>query len=155
MIVSILQVPDPRLLQPSLPVEREALGWVAPCVQDLIDTCIGSNALGLSAVQIGKHLRIIAVSPRECLGFSVMINPEIIKRGKELVTDKEGCMSISRGVPRFPVQRNRIITVKFWDRAGADHEIVLKGLGARLVQHEVDHLDGFLIRKLVPRLRTC
>lgn len=145
MIKVILQTPDERLFRPSTPVAPEAWDWVSPTFTDLVDTRFYSNALGLSAPQIGVHLRIIAVSPQACGGFTLMINPEIIQRGQELEIDKEGCMSIGRGVPRFPVRRHRIITVQFWDRDQKQHTMVLKGLGARLVQHEVDHLDGKLI----------
>ncbi len=144
MILPIIQSPDERLLTTSLPVDlsRSVLSGL---MTNLIDTRIHSKALGLSAVQVGIHLRVIAVAPKWCEGISIMVNPVIVARGREIINADERCMSIGNGVPRFPVNRHKIITVQFQDRDAKDRSLVLKGMGARLVQHEVDHLDGKLI----------
>jgi len=139
----IIQAPDPRLLQPSAPV-----GLFMPIsglVGDLISTRLEAGAAGLSAVQIGVHLRIVAVHPKEFFGFKILVNPEIVARSDEMVTTEEGCMSIGNGVPRFSVRRHKFVQVHFLDRKGEAHDFRAEGFAARLVQHEIDHLDGKLI----------
>lgn len=114
-------------------------------IGDLIDTRVAHKAAGLSAVQIGIHLRVVAFDPIRFFGFIVIMNPEIVERGKDLVLEPEGCMSIGMGVPRYNVRRHRVVTVKFLDRRGVERTAVAKGFAARLIQHEIDHMDGKLI----------
>ncbi len=139
----IIQAPDPRLLRPSLPVGL--FMPVSEIVGDLINTRLEAGAAGLSAVQIGVHLRIVATHPSQFFGYKILINPEIVARSDEMVTEDEGCMSIGRGVPRFPVTRHKFVQVHFLDRNGEAHDCRAESFAARLVQHEIDHLDGKLI----------
>lgn len=147
MIREIIQAPDDRLTQPSIPVQVEHLKEVlsGAIVRDLIDTRIHHAAAGLAAVQIGVALRVVATSPIEFLGFTLLVNPEIVDRGREVVTEDEGCVSIGVGKQFFKIARHRIVTVVFLDRLGAERIVTVKGFAARLAQHEIDHLDGKLI----------
>ena len=144
MIRKIIQMPDKRLLQPS-----EAVAEFSPdiktIISDLVDTRISGRGAALAGVQIGEHVRIIAVDPKIFYGYTVLVNPAIINRGKQIVISDEGCMSISMGTVRFKVKRNQVVTVKFMDRNGWENTVVAKGLPAYLVQHEIDHIDGKLI----------
>lgn len=99
------------------------------------------SGLGLAAPQVGHNLRIIAA--RLSTGIEVMFNPEITRRGRDLVTEDEGCLSIPGLV--YPVERNRVITVKWTDEASQVHERKFTAKDARILQHEIDHLDGKLI----------
>lgn len=78
----------------------------------------------------------------------IMINPEILELGKEKDTEEEGCLSLP-GM-RGEVERATSLKVKFIDDNGKSKSLLLYGLPARIVQHEVDHIDGILfIDKLV------
>lgn len=152
MIRPIVQSPANILLRPSRPVNvfGDVLGEL---FGDLIDTRIHHDrAYGLSAVQIGVPIRVVAVSPQIVAvspqivgGYSILVNPEIIDRGKALVTAQEGCLSIGHGVPRFQVERHKVVAVRFVTKTGATVEVVASDLAARVIQHEIDHLDGKLI----------
>ena len=149
MIRDIIQAPDAHLLKPSIPVRVAEDGDfpvdVYRVMKDLMDTRARGEGPGLAAVQIVEHINIVAVDPEIFYGFTVLVNPDITRRGKEVVTEFEGCMSIGRGQPRFLVRRHRVVTVKFLDHNGVERMTLAKGLPARLVQHELDHLQGKLI----------
>jgi peptide deformylase len=73
----------------------------------------------------------------------VLVNPVLRESSDELCTDDEGCLSL-QGVT-VPVERRLRVTVDAVDENGKDVSYELEGLGARVLQHEVDHLDGVLI----------
>jgi peptide deformylase len=72
-----------------------------------------------------------------------VVNPTIVERAKDTETDEEGCLSL-QGV-RVPVERATSLTLEGKDEHGADVRLELDPQGARVVQHELDHLDGVLI----------
>jgi peptide deformylase len=144
VIRDIVQVPAAMLRQPSKPV-FDIDQAMKRLLNDLLDTMRAHHALGLSAVQIGMPLRVIGVSPRSGCPWMVMVNPEIVSRSGAILAEDEGCMSIGMGKPRFRVKRSQTIKVGFLSRDGAEVETTLDGLAARVVQHEIDHLDGVLI----------
>ncbi len=151
MIRKIIQMPDNRLRQVSAPVvglpgeSFELAPEIKTAIADLLDTRISGRGAALAAPQIGEHVRIVVVDPKLFYGFLVLINPEIIQRGKQIVGSSEGCMSIGMGRINFTVKRNQVVTVKFLTRNGTEKTVVAKGLPAYLIQHEIDHLDGKLI----------
>lgn len=95
-------------------------------------------AVGLAANQLGLNVRIIVV---DYGGFKgCMINPEILKYRGGTCRAQEGCLSFGKKVTH-PI-RHKIIVVTFQDETGEHHTRKFRGLLARIVQHEVDHLDG-------------
>lgn len=144
MIREIIQAPDGRLLQKSEPVipARTVLGTL---IGDLIDTRRKYRAFGLSAVQIGVHLRVVAVDPRGFHGFRILINPEILELGGPIVEGNEGCMSIDHGRKVFRVKRHTMARIRFIDIRGETQHATTASFATRLIHHEVDHLDGKLI----------
>lgn len=114
---------------------------------DLLDTMRKRHAGGLAAIQIGEAVRVIAISPRVGFTFSVIVNPVILERSGHKTREDEGCLSIRNGheAARFRVLRHWKIRVSFADRAQQPHELDVVGFPARVIQHEVDHLDGILI----------
>jgi len=143
MIRPVVQVPDPILHQVSAPIDifdaemRKLSG-------DLLDTMRKHKGLGLAAVQIGAPVRMIAVNQRVC-PFAIMVNPVIAMKSGGIVPGEEGCLSINMGGRKFPKARHYEVVVDFTDRADQKHRIGLKGLSARVIQHEIDHLDGKLV----------
>lgn len=108
-------------------------------LDDMVETMIDANGVGLAAPQVGVLRRAIVVD----VGDSPLkiINPEIIEQDGE-ITDIEGCLSI----PGYSgtVKRPESIKVRFMDENGDIKVVEASGLTARIFCHEIDHLDGIL-----------
>jgi peptide deformylase len=114
---------------------------VQSLLKDMAETCIMSDGQGLAAPQIGVSERVIvAVLDERLVG---LVNPEITWRSGEIVRDEEGCLSLPNQY--VMVARDKAIGVKFLDVNGKPQELRLSDMNARVIQHEVDHLDGVLI----------
>ena len=146
----ILRMGDPRLLQVSEPVTLFGTLELQSLLQDMNDTMLAASGAGLAAPQIGVSLRVVifggAPSPRypdaEQVPYTVLINPQLQALGDEVAEDWEGCLSVPgmRGlVPRYLRLRYRGV-----DADGAAIDRSVEGFHARVVQHEVDHLNGVL-----------
>jgi peptide deformylase len=101
-----------------------------------------AQGVGLAATQVGVLRRLFVFEPDE-EGPRAIVNPEIVERNDETEPDDEGCLSL-QGV-RVPVERNTKLTLTGKDPHGEDLRFELEGYGARVAQHELDHLDGVLI----------
>jgi peptide deformylase len=101
-----------------------------------------ANGVGLAATQAGVLQRVLVMQPTEDDPFA-LVNPSVASRSDELDTDDEGCLSL-QGVT-VPVERSVTITIEGKDEQGNDVSMDFEGLAARVVQHELDHLDGVLI----------
>ena len=99
--------------------------------------------IGLAAIQVGYELRIFIMDcTRAQNNYQVFINPKIIKRSDETLTDFEGCLSAPG--KRCEVKRHLRITLNYKDKEGKEHTKTFYDLAARCIQHELDHLDGKL-----------
>ncbi len=151
MIREIVVYPDSRLKQVSAEV-KEFGDDLALLLDDMYETMISKNGIGLAAIQVGVPLRALIINlPDEegnqsKEGLIEAVNPVIVeKRGVTVYT--EGCLS----VPEYydEVERAEWIKVEFFDREGNRRTIETDGLLAVAFQHEIDHLDGRLfIEKL-------
>ena len=150
MIRDVLRMGDPRLLRKSLPVERFDTPELHELLQDMRDTMAHLNGAGLAAPQIGVGLRVVIfgvkANPRypgvEEVPDTVLINPVLTPVGDEQEEGWEGCLSVPgmRGlVPRYKALR-----YAGFDEKGKRFERTVADFHARVVQHEVDHLDGIL-----------
>jgi peptide deformylase len=138
---------DPRLRQKASKIRSvdESLRKLAAEMHETMDDAPG---VGLAGPQIGVMRRIIVVHvPGEYIGEgeadirTTLINPEIVKgHGREIAT--EGCLSIPGWIGDVP--RYDLVTVKAMDLNNRDIRIKVQGYYARVIQHEVDHLDGIL-----------
>ena len=151
-IRDILTVPDPALKQKSAPV-TEVDDALRALMTDMLETMYAAPGIGLAAPQIGELKRIIVLDiDREEVktGPLLMANPEVIEASDEDVSYEEGCLSVPglRGVvPRFVKLRYRGV-----DMDGNRIERTADGFHARVVQHEVDHLNGLLF---IDRMSTA
>ena len=102
-----------------------------------------ANGVGLAANQAGILRRVFVFRHGEEEEPVAAVNPRIAKSGDELETADEGCLSL-QGV-LIPVERPAIVVLEAQDITGAPVRLELEGLDARVVQHELDHLDGVLI----------
>ena len=152
MLRKIITYPNARLFLNSKKVENfdENLHIL---LDDMYETMIKNNGVGLAAIQVDEPLRVFLVNildeneEQKKENLLEFINPEITPLDDELITCTEGCLS----VPDFfeEVKRHNHILVKFQDRFGEPKELVAKGFLAVAIQHENDHLNGHLfIEKL-------
>jgi len=150
MIRPVLRMGDPRLLQRSEEVKIFGTPELQQLLADMRDTMAELNGAGLAAPQIGVGLRVVIfgvhANPRypdvDEVPDTVLINPVLEALGPELAEGWEGCLSVPgmRGlVPRYKRLRYRGV-----DESGKPFEREVSDFHARVVQHEVDHLDGVL-----------
>ena len=101
-----------------------------------------AQGVGLAATQVGVLRRIFVFEPDDD-GPRAIVNPVIVQRDDEKLTDDEGCLSL-QGV-KVPVERSTAIVLEGKDPNGEDVRYELDAYGSRIVQHELDHLDGVMI----------
>ena len=149
-IREVLKMGDPRLLAPAQPVAEFGTPELAGLLSDMQDTMLALHGAGLAAPQIGVGLRVVIFgfeeNPRypdeDGVPFTVLINPELTPLGDTQDEGWEGCLSVPgmRGlVPRY-----RDLRYTGFDAEGNPIDRTVKDFHARVVQHEVDHLDGIL-----------
>lgn len=153
MIREVLIIGDERLLQISKPVTKNEFNTEAleSLIVDMRDTMKAKGRVGIAAVQIGYHKRITLIeyentNPRYAeIGscpLTVIINPEVYAVGDSITEYNEGCLSVPdmRGM----VSRPQKIHYKFYNQFGELIEGESDGFFARVLQHELDHMDGIL-----------
>jgi peptide deformylase len=149
-IQTIIQLGDERLRQPSavVPMEEIPSQSIQTLIADLTDTLHSNiDGVGISAPQIGVNKRIFIIGP---LAFGddpqgetlVCINPVITKFSRRKSWGEEGCLSIRWKYGQ--VERSRQVTLEYYDEHGNFQSRGFGGFVARVVQHELDHLDGIL-----------
>lgn len=172
-IREILEVPDPRLKQVSVPVEKFD-DELRTLVEDMFETMYDAPGIGLAAIQVGVPLRVLVIDlqpddedaePEVCTAHGghrhthqptkkeprIFINPEILDPSEDHIVYQEGCLS----VPEIfaDVERPSTIRARWQDLDGAVHEEAMDGLMAICLQHEMDHLEGILFIDHLSRLK--
>ncbi|MDP3583602.1 MAG: peptide deformylase [Thiobacillus sp.] len=163
-IRDVLRMGDPRLLAPARPVGDFGSPELAQLIVDMHDTMRALNGAGLAAPQIGVGLQVVMfevnVDPRqlnprypdaESVPFTVLINPVLTPLSDEMETDWEGCLSVPGMRGRVP--RHVALRYQGHDAAGRPIDRSVSGFHARVVQHEVDHLNGILYPMRIRDLR--
>jgi peptide deformylase len=157
---SVLRMGHPLLQQVSTPVTRFGTRELQELADDLLDTMRALDGAGLAAPQIGVPLRVVLfevnANPRypqaEAVPRTLLVNPVLTPLADEMAEDWEGCLSVPglRGrVPRYLRLRYR-----GYDLRGQPIDRTVEGFHARVVQHEVDHLDGILYPMRLTDLRN-
>ncbi|TSC95937.1 MAG: peptide deformylase [Parcubacteria group bacterium Athens1014_10] len=137
-ILEIKKYPDPILKQKG-EIVKKVNTEIKKLASKMLATMYQNQGLGLAAQQVGVAKRILVCDIGE--GPLVLINPKICgKKGK--VSMEEGCLSFSGLF--VEVKRAKEVVVKFLDLEGKKIKIRAKDLLARVLQHEIDHLDGIL-----------
>jgi peptide deformylase len=141
-LAQIRQYPDAALRIPAREVTDfdDDLRRLAERMMALMQDASG---VGLAATQVGVVRRMFVFQPDAESEPQAVVNGRIAERSDEVETDEEGCLSM-QGI-RVPVERSIRVTVEGSDLAGEPVRIELEALAARVVQHELDHLDGVLV----------
>ena len=138
----IRQYPDPALRMQSREVEQFD-DDIRRLVERMLRLMADANGVGLAANQVGVVRRVFVFHPDAESEPVAVVNPVIVARGDESVSDQEGCLSM-QGV-QVPVERPTTLRLEGRDPEGNELSFELSELGARVAQHELDHLDGVLI----------
>lgn len=171
-VLPLVIAPDERLNQPSEPVEAVDDG-VRQLIKDMFDTMYANHGIGLAAVQVGVHQRIIVVdtewgsaryadeedggaqekaddAPRPGRPLA-LINPEIIEESEDHSVYKEGCLSFPDNYS--DVERPAHVTVRYLDEQGEPQTLQADELLATCIQHEIDHTNGVVFVDHISRLK--
>lgn len=141
-LAQIRQYPDPVLRMKA----REVVDFdpdVARLVERMVSLMHDANGAGLAANQVGVIRRVFVFQPEADSDPVAVVNPIVSNLSEEKVTDAEGCLSM-QGV-QVPVERALSLWLEGRDPEGKELSLELSDLGARIVQHELDHLAGVLI----------
>ena len=111
-------------------------------VQRMIALMHDAHGVGLAATQVGILRRVFVFETQEHPARAI-VNPKVVDPSPETEIDEEGCLSLQE--VRVPVERPVSVAVEGLDEKGEAVRLELQGLAARVVQHEIDHLDGVLI----------
>jgi len=122
---------------------------------DMIETMQAASGIGLAANQVGSREALCVVEVgliEEGAAPRAFVNPEVVQTSGKMLTMEEGCLSIPE--IEAEVDRHERIRVRFVDLEGSQHEEEFEGLYARVLQHEIDHLNGvFFVDRLSPLKR--
>jgi peptide deformylase len=141
-LTQVRQYPDPVLRMQAREVESFD-DDLASLVERMRHLLRDANGIGLAATQVGVLRRVFLFLPDPEQDAVALVNPRIVERSDERVSDDEGCLSLQGVV--VPVERDERVTVEASDPEGNEVRFELEGLPARIAQHELDHLDGVLI----------
>lgn len=148
--LQIIQVGHPILRTIASSIENISDPSIQNLIDSLIQTAQTANGVGIAAPQVAQSYRLFIVASRPNPRYpdapemepTAMINPKIVEVSEEKVKGWEGCLSVTgyRGlVPRYQTLR-----VEYQDRNGTLHTQVFQDFVARIIQHELDHLDGLV-----------
>lgn len=157
MILPIYLYNHPILRHKAVPVTKvdDALHGF---VQDMFETMHNANGIGLAANQVGSTLAVIVIDIREAEGGEgvpplCLLNPRIVASSDDLVDYEEGCLSVP-GIREIVLRPSRV-TVEYDDLELRHQRIEAEGLLARVLQHEIDHLNGvYFFDRLSPTRRA-
>lgn len=144
--MDVLHHPSPVLKNRAREVDVASDAGLRALVRAMAETMYDENGIGLAAPQIGVDKRVIVFDIEDRL--AALCNPVIVDASEETAVDDEGCLSVP-GVT-VPVERSVRITCQGQTTEGRDVSLEATDLLARVIQHEIDHLDGVLILDRAP-----
>jgi len=139
MIFDLTQGENNPILRKVSPEYAKITKKTLKLLKDMEETMIVTNGVGLAAPQVGINTRVALITINKNQVFPI-INPEILEMSEKMEEDTEGCLSLPG--TWGPVKRATELTLRFTTPAGKRVTMKFKGFEARIVQHEVDHLNG-------------
>ena len=146
-ILKVARMGHPVLRRRARPLEPDQISTprIQQLIDDMFETMRDSEGIGLAGPQVYESIRLFVAGvddEERMMPPVVMINPEVTPVGSDVEEDWEGCLSIPD--IRGRVSRATDIKVRALDRHGKPISMTADGFPARVIQHEVDHLDGVL-----------
>jgi peptide deformylase len=147
-LAQVLTFGDPVLKSPATPVS-EFDEELAREVERMVGIMRDALGVGLAATQLGRMRRVLVFQAGPDARPTALVNPELEWTSDELAVAEEGCLSLPGVV--LDVERPLHVRVRAQDASGAPLVVEGSGLEARVIQHEIDHLDGVLILERTTR----
>ena len=162
IIKNATQVGNPIIRKKALRVTDFKSKETKKIVRDLVDSMRHHNLVGMAANQIGVSCRVFVTEIRETKlrkqhrpddvdDLRIFINPKVVAVSEKTVKDWEGCGSVACASLFGKVERPKEITVEAYDEKGKKFTLAAKGLLARVIQHEIDHLNGIVFTDTADR----
>ncbi|MFA6271599.1 MAG: peptide deformylase [Patescibacteria group bacterium] len=146
----IVTEPNPILRKKAEIIKNPLFSAVQELIPKLTETMIQEDGIGIAAPQVGESIQMIIINQKD--RPLVMINPKILTKSIRTEIAEEGCLSVP-GIFGM-VKRSKKVKVNALDSSGKQFTIKAEGLLARVMQHEIDHLNGILfIDKMVKKTR--
>lgn len=139
-ILPIIKYPSKVLRQKAKKITDPLDLEVQKLIKNMAETLRVANGMGLAAPQVGKLMRLCIIENENNL--YVLVNPKITAKSKKRIILEEGCLSFPKKF--LKIERPEEVKVRFLDEKGKQVKIKARGLFARAIQHEIDHLDGKL-----------
>lgn len=150
--------PEVRAQSDEIPVSAIHSPDMQHFFDDLVQAMITYDGIGIAAPQVGRTIQAIVIDKEyaQTPEHVVLINPRIVSQSEKTSIVEEGCLSVpgkrSHHRPYGPVERAAKVRVKALDRTGSPVDIKARGMFARVLQHEVDHLSGTVFIDKAPSL---
>ncbi|MBI5765813.1 peptide deformylase [Candidatus Falkowbacteria bacterium] len=139
-MLKIITQPNPILRKKSRAVKDILTQKIQELIPQMAETMVNHDGVGLAAPQIGKNIRLITVNHKDRV--LAIINPKIARKSFIKEWCEEGCLSVP---DKFgEVKRSKSIIIEYFDEKNNQKILKAPGLLARVIQHEIDHLDGIL-----------
>lgn len=147
MILPIVTLPATSLRRGSTEIDREFLSnpEFKELIKNIIPTMYHDDGIGIAAPQVGYNIRLCIIGREAIPGKKedlILINPTWEKTSRKKDSDLEGCLSVPKTYGK--VTRYKDIQAKAWNENGEEIKFEAHGWFARVIQHEIDHLDGIL-----------
>ncbi len=152
--LSMLEVivnPNPILRKMSQPVADVLNPEIQELIPQMIETMLAEDGVGLAAPQIGKNIRMVVIRYED--EDLTLINPLVVTKSFFKEWGEEGCLSVPGKIGE--VKRYKRVKVKFLDAENKEQILEAQGLLARILQHEIDHLDGVLFIDKARKIKTA
>jgi peptide deformylase len=148
-ILDIIKYPSEDLRKKSVEVNSADFkkAEMKKLMTDMEHTMKKLDGAGLAAPQIGMNIRLVVIHDEATKKTIFMLNPKITKKSWGQEVDEEGCLSVvdEKGEIIYgPVSRHKKVTCMYFDELGEKKKVQAEKMLARIIQHEVDHLDGIL-----------
>jgi peptide deformylase len=141
--MKILTYPNPILEKKTKRVKKVLDPEIQKLIKNMLAAMDEADGAGLAAPQVGQSLRICTI---KCDGdIFALLNPKITSYSREKEINEEGCLSFPGKF--MPIKRSKRVKVRYLDETGKEIKIKAEGLFSRILQHEIDHLDGILFIK--------
>ena len=141
-ILKIITQPNPILRKKSAEISLEVIKSreLKSLISSMAKIMLKTDGVGLAAPQVGKNIRLAVINSKD--GIFCLINPKFVKKSWARELAQEGCLSIPGVFGK--VKRHKKISLIYYNQNGEKIKLTAEGMMARVIQHEIDHLNGIL-----------